>query len=972
MPNSARVLALLSAALCVCWGRSNAASVSPTAGATTAAAAGVDQLSLGAKQSEVLQSHFNDTHGLLRADAVREKSEVEIMGNMTLDQANSIFLGMCKSADPRLVDLIENQLGHRAGQGVEQKSLRSIQRHGSSRAAVAGTPTAAELTKALNLLTDMMETSFTNYELETVRCEDFERQQRKLMRTSQLDLDAATAQAAADRGAELKAQQQITTINEQTLPSLEEQDTLQKGKCKADHDALTAQQTLVESDVATMILIFSFFQCSATPTALLGLRGGGNSSIVSSGRTSVVQCSCVDDGQPVMQIRHAGVQEALLKLKSAATRRAVQEYLRETFAQSERRDPTQIRKVLLAEAEVALTRRVAVEEANPVCDENMGTGINGSSYRGCQQVTTSGKPCQKWSDMGDIGLNTQAGNEFGLEDAYCRNPNGQKDTIWCYTSVLPQQFEYCQPVEQPSCAVTGTCKSSEATCTSMRDGFLTIASGVVDKRDELIENIANLERACSKAATKIVEATSTQTARLQATQGDLAALTQAIVESQAQQARASDAHSVLTRDYDTQVGQCTASKNALMSHIAGLKKVRAELSKSSPTPIYIADCSVSDWTDEACSAPCGGGTQERTRTIVSHPVNGTKCPPLKMERKCNIQECPVDCEVGIWTEWTECTAECGGGVQTRTRPKTQEPEFDGTPCPVQSETRSCSPQACNADCELGDWSEWGTCGRPCNTGHRQRVMPVKTEARGTGTCSGEKAEFEQCNKHTCMSMLPANRTSLQCTSKLDVIFLLDGSGSEADSGFAQSKAMVQKLLPAFDVSEQGAKIGVLVFGGPTDQAALDKCSGVNATSPPDMTTDCGMHWVSHPTNVTADVAQALTSFSWPASTSMAYMALTLARKELEVGRPDAHSVVVVVTDGMVMNPLKTLSAASRFGEAIKLIWVPVAAEMSTLENVQGWASAPWQDNVLPVNDFNDLPTPRQLNTVLASVCPNVM
>eukprot|EP00937_MAST-01D_sp_MAST-1D-sp2_P006185 g6185.t1 len=59
-----------------------------------------------------------------------------------------------------------------------------------------------------------------------------------------------------------------------------------------------------------------------------------------------------------------------------------------------------------------------------------------------------------------------------------------------------------------------------------------------------------------------------------------------------------------------------------------------------PTPPTV-DCAVGDWGSwSACSARCGGGTQNKTRAITTHPtVNGKSCPQLSGSRACNTQQC---------------------------------------------------------------------------------------------------------------------------------------------------------------------------------------------------------------------------------------------------------------------------------------------------------------------------------------------
>ena len=55
---------------------------------------------------------------------------------------------------------------------------------------------------------------------------------------------------------------------------------------------------------------------------------------------------------------------------------------------------------------------------------------------------------------------------------------------------------------------------------------------------------------------------------------------------------------------------------------------------------------------------------------------------------------PVDGKVGAWSDWSACSVPCGGGTQTRTRPVITQPANGGAVLPALSESRSCNPQVC--------------------------------------------------------------------------------------------------------------------------------------------------------------------------------------------------------------------------------------------------------------------------------------
>ncbi len=119
---------------------------------------------------------------------------------------------------------------------------------------------------------------------------------------------------------------------------------------------------------------------------------------------------------------------------------------------------------------------------------------------------------------------------------------------------------------------------------------------------------------------------------------------------------------------------------------------------SSPTPTSAGvDCVVSDWSAwSKCTKACGGGMQTRTRSIITPPENGgAACPVLEETQPCNEWPCPIDCVVSAWSDWSTCSASCGGGTQRRTRSVVTSPAYGGYPCPTLVDTQACNKQSCD-------------------------------------------------------------------------------------------------------------------------------------------------------------------------------------------------------------------------------------------------------------------------------------
>ena len=58
--------------------------------------------------------------------------------------------------------------------------------------------------------------------------------------------------------------------------------------------------------------------------------------------------------------------------------------------------------------------------------------------------------------------------------------------------------------------------------------------------------------------------------------------------------------------------------------------------------------------------------------------------------------CIVDCEWNDWSDhWADCSNDCGGGIQTKTRTKRVEAQYNGQECEGDEEiVRSCNMTVC--------------------------------------------------------------------------------------------------------------------------------------------------------------------------------------------------------------------------------------------------------------------------------------
>ncbi|XP_056350034.1 papilin [Oenanthe melanoleuca] len=186
----------------------------------------------------------------------------------------------------------------------------------------------------------------------------------------------------------------------------------------------------------------------------------------------------------------------------------------------------------------------------------------------------------------------------------------------------------------------------------------------------------------------------------------------------------------------------------------------------------------------SCSASCGGGTQTRSVYCVAFDgqswqgvVDDAECMAFAQQPRrsqpCNVRQCAT------WSTgpWSECSASCGEGVQTRTvtcrtQQGSQAQDFACLMEPKPSATQPCLKENCIQ--EIG-WhvGDWGLCSKSCDSGIRTRqVICADGDSKfySPETCKAiqpqKPATLGSCNTQPCY--LPQQVPSMQDTMGYDV------------------------------------------------------------------------------------------------------------------------------------------------------------------------------------------------------------
>jgi len=513
--------------------------------------------------------------------------------------------------------------------------------------------------------------------------------------------------------------------------------------------------------------------------------------------------------------------------------------------------------------------------------------------------------------------------------------------------------------------------SKSPQCYKLQERFLLIQSGIKDEKDALLEDIASMEAHCEETKQTLETQIKNDNDMLSNAQTKLGRATEKEATAGEEARQTANLNNQLNGDLKQKMKKCSGNYINFETELCALKKIRGELykMKGSGHSAFFQDCEVDKWEPEACSKDCktkneASGEQKLVRSIMTHPDGGAKCLPLAAMKKCNLQPCPVDCKLAAWSGWSKCSADCGGGVQQRLREVTRAMRSGGKPCDAVSQTKACNIQSCEKDCELSEWSKWSWCSKDCDGGTRKRQKFITKSPKGIGECpdqwSPDRMQYKKCNEVRCPG-------KMECKKELDIVFLLDGSGSLGANGWKAEIKAANTFVDSFSGSGAKANMAVILYSGPRTWGGVYKCIGRNSKNV-DMEKTCKIKSVTHFTSDMAAVKKKISALTWPKGSTLTSLALLRAKAELSLGRKDAKSIVVVITDGRPLSYRKTGQAARFLRKSARLIWVPVTRH-APLRYIKKWATRRWQENLVRVKDFKALEKDDVVTHLIANICP---
>ncbi|XP_046779308.1 hemicentin-1 isoform X20 [Gallus gallus] len=158
----------------------------------------------------------------------------------------------------------------------------------------------------------------------------------------------------------------------------------------------------------------------------------------------------------------------------------------------------------------------------------------------------------------------------------------------------------------------------------------------------------------------------------------------------------------------------------------------------------------------ACTVSCGGGSSQRTRQC-SDPApqfGGHRCEGNNIQVDfCNSDPCPIHGSWGPWGSWGTCSRSCNGGQVRRYRGcDSPRPSSGGRACAgADMQIQRCGTGLCPVNGNWGPWQTWSQCSASCGGGEQTRTRLCSNPAPlyNGHPCPGDSSQISRCNSQAC-------------------------------------------------------------------------------------------------------------------------------------------------------------------------------------------------------------------------------
>lgn len=251
-----------------------------------------------------------------------------------------------------------------------------------------------------------------------------------------------------------------------------------------------------------------------------------------------------------------------------------------------------------------------------------------------------------------------------------------------------------------------------------------------------------------------------------------------------------------------------------------------------------------------------------------------------------------------------------------------------------------------------------------------RFKHIKEHEYGEmGTCPGfhdhTRFQWKECNQHECAY---DDRYPLVCEAKLDVMLALDASGSMGEAGWAAVKIAAANVASSLG---SGVNVGAMAFSSPYWFNEMMVCMGWWPKMWWPYHSDCGVKSIHHMSDDKEAVKTAIDGFQADFRGTLTNVAIDQAAVEFSNhGRQYAQSILIIFTDGYPESRDRTQEASDKFKNSGRVLYVPVGS--LDVDYFRTIASYPWEDNLVPVENFQTLAARATLDKLLPNFCPNIV